>query len=143
MSNTPVGKFDRTVSEFERLVERAMRSCGWLLPRTLEDIRRAEEDPEIAATKLPESLKDPLRILEQALSRTVETPKPAKSETTGKKEIPPALTQLATEVGLSYEQSLTLFSMQGQIFAHRSSTRNQEPTLADWRRFYNDLKEFL
>jgi len=143
MSNN-FGKYSEHADlEFQRLVERAMRSCGWLLPQTPAEVRRAEEDPEIVASELPESLKDPRRILKRALGEPAETTGPTQRETSDKKAIPPALAQLAVEVGLSCEQSLTLFNMQSQIFAHRSSTRNQEPTLADWRRFYKDLKEFL
>jgi hypothetical protein len=143
MSNDFSRTFDDADLEFQRLVERAMRSCGWLLPQTPGEVRRAEEDPEIIATELPESLKDPRRILERALRETAETTDSPHPDAADKKAIPTALAQLATEVGLSTEQSLTLFNMQSQIFAHRSSTRNQEPTLADWRRFYKDLKEFL
>jgi hypothetical protein len=130
--------------EFDRLLEIAMRSCGWLLPKSLEQVRQAEEDPEIMRTELPDSLKDPFQILDRELASASPVSTGLNSEAPPLTiAIPLPLAQLALEEALTQTQTLTLLSWQGQVFAHRSSTRNQQPDLAAWRRFYQDVKEFL
>jgi hypothetical protein len=144
MINESKNNPEQTDPAFEQLIERALRSCGWLLPRTAEDVRHAELDPEIQATELPESLRDPFRILERATEAPVassgDTATDPQPETVS---IPPALAQLAGEEGLTYQQSVTLLGWYGQQFANRSSTKKQQPDLDDWRRLYKDVKEFL
>ena len=58
-------------------------------------------------------------------------------------KLPTGLTELAVEVGLSHQQTMNLFSMQGQVIAHRSSSKKDELSREDWRRFYEAVKEFL
>ena len=50
-----------------------MRTCGWLLPRTIEEVRRAEAELRADLIPLPEMLKDPFRILGRQIAR-IESP---------------------------------------------------------------------
>ena len=144
MTNEPRPDPESADPEFERLVEQALRFRGWLLPRTVGDVERAERDPEIQRTELPESLRDASHLLDRAMgpARAPASASAPKSLPTAV-QIPPALAELASEVGLSYQQSVTLLGWYGQQFANRSSTKNQPPGLEDWRRLYHDVKEFL
>jgi hypothetical protein len=130
---------------FEEIVERAMRTCGWLLPRTIEEVRRAEAELRADPIPLPEGLRDPIRILG---SRTARAESPPAAE--GREEraevgvtIPEPLAQLAREVRLTSQQMISMLKMRAQIIAHRSNTKKDELDLADWRKFYEAVKEFL
>lgn len=48
----------------ERQVYEAMRSLGWIIPTTEEDVTRAESMLSKETVELPEELKDPYQILE-------------------------------------------------------------------------------
>src|SRR5579863_5877433 len=66
MPNAPENHEEFRDRDFERAVYRAMRSCGWLLPRTPEQLRQAEANLEASPVELPESLCAPFRLLEAA-----------------------------------------------------------------------------
>jgi hypothetical protein len=53
-----------TDAELERLIRAAMRRNGMLLPTTVEDVRAAEAWLEANPIELPESLRDPAKVLE-------------------------------------------------------------------------------
>lgn len=145
MSRTAHDDTDPIEPSFEKIVERAMRACGWLLPTTVEDVRRAEAELTLNPIPLPEGLRDPFRLLEH---RVVSEPKAVASSPPEVKAdlwqtLPQALMQLAREVGLTIEQALKLQKMSRQVVAHRSSTKKDEMSLEDWRKFYDAVKEFL
>jgi hypothetical protein len=50
---------------FSRVVYRAMKQLGWLLPATIEEVRQAEADLERDPVELPESLRDPMKLLDR------------------------------------------------------------------------------
>jgi hypothetical protein len=132
--------------EFERSVHKAMRLCGWLLPRTDDELRLAEAELATDPVKLPESLRDPFRILDRLGSAaTEEQPSPTASAQVRADElqIPSALLKLANDFGLTVPHVTSLMAMQGQIVANRSATRNDAPTYDDWKRLYESVKEFL
>lgn len=145
MPKLPPNKTDPIDPGFEDLVERAMRACGWLLPTTVEGVRRAEAELRESPVPLPERLRDPFRLLDRSV---ISEPKAVPSSTPIAatdpwKALPIALIELAREVGLTIEQSLKLLKMGRQVVAHRSSTKKDEMDLSDWRKFYEAVKEFL
>ncbi|MDG3008392.1 hypothetical protein [Paludisphaera mucosa] len=145
MPKLPPNDIDPTDPALEKLVERAMQDCGWLLPTTIEGVRRAEAELLERHVPLPERLRDPHRLLDR---RVLSEPKAVPSSTPVAstdpwKALPIALIELAREVGLTIEQSLKLLKMGRQVVAHRSSTKKDEMDLADWRKFYEAVKEFL
>jgi len=145
MPKLPPHNIDPIDPGFENLVERAMRVCGWLLPTTIEDVRRAEAELKENPVALPERLRDPFRLLDR---RAVPEPKgvtssPPETVADPWQALPNALRQLAREIGLTIEQSLKLLKMGRQVVAHRSSTKKDEMDLDDWRKFYDAVKEFL
>jgi hypothetical protein len=145
MSKTHPDDTDPIDPNFEHLVERAMRACGWLLPTTIEDVRRAEAELSENPIPLPERLRDPFRLLDRRLARGSEAVSPCPPETAVDPwlSLPRALVQLACEVGLTIEKALKLQKMGRQVVAHRSSTKKDEMDLEDWRKFYEAVKEFL
>lgn len=48
----------------ERLIRQAMISLGWILPQTPQEVALIELEDEGTVEDLPESLRDPLRILD-------------------------------------------------------------------------------
>src|SRR4051812_38426146 len=114
--------------EFERLVHRALKECGWLLPETPQEIRRAELELEAHEVELPEAIRDPFRVLDRYAARKKnDAPKPTvPSQAPAGIQLPAALMAFAEEVGLTLEKALKLFRMQSQIIAHRSSTKKVE-----------------
>lgn len=145
MPKLPPNNTDPIDPGFENLVERAMRDCGWLLPTTIEEVRRAEAELKERPVPLPERLRDPLRLFDR---RAISEPKAVAANLPEAApepwlSLPNALRDLAREVGLTIEQSLKLLKMGRQVVAHRSSTKKDEMDLADWRKFYDAVKEFL
>jgi hypothetical protein len=147
MSNTRDNNEEFQDRELERAVYRAMAACGWVLPRTPEELRQAEAELASDPIELPESLRHPFRILDapEAIPRT-ETP--AGLSVAGQGPVRPfpldaGLQRLATELSLDSAQVVELISMQAQVIANRSTTRNQELSYEDWKRFYDSVKEFL
>jgi hypothetical protein len=53
--------------EFCRLIRSAMCRNGWLLPTTAEDVRAAEAYMKAHPIELPESLRDPFKVLEEGV----------------------------------------------------------------------------
>lgn len=51
-------------SDFEGAVFDAMRRAGWILPQTVEDVLRAEQELDQSAVQLPSRLADPYAILD-------------------------------------------------------------------------------
>ena len=146
MSNAPENEQEFRDRDFERAVYRAMKSCGWLLPKTPEELRQAESDLAANPIELPASLRDPFRILDapDTLSRGERPDQPSVDQAKDcDVTIPPGLDRLAAEEGLSLDQVTSLISMQCQIIANRSTTRNEELSYEDWKRFYEAVKEFL
>ncbi len=130
--------------DFERAVYQAMKSCGWLLPKTPEELRRAEAELVMNPIELPESLRDPFQILDtpQTHSRDEYAVPSVLVELEGH-QMPAGLQRLASEVGLRLDQVTALISMRVQIIANRSASRNDEPEYEDWKRLYDLVKGFL
>jgi transcriptional regulator with XRE-family HTH domain len=57
-------------------------------------------------------------------------------------KIPPELSQLAEELGLSYRDTLTLNEAHEAVVARRSSKLLRPPTVDEWRKLYHAIKEF-
>jgi hypothetical protein len=144
MSNASENNEEFQDREFERAVYEAMKSCGWLLPKTPEELRRAEAELVMNPVELPESLRDPFQILDtpQTHSRDGYAVPSLLVQPEGL-QMPAALRRLASEVGLRLDQVTALISMRAQIIANRSSSRNEEPEYEDWKRLYDSLKDFL
>ena len=58
-------------------------------------------------------------------------------------QIPSALSEFASQEGLSFKQTLTLLRMRQQIVAHRSAGTRSMTDDFDWRKLYESVKEFL
>ena len=58
-------------------------------------------------------------------------------------EIPPELSELAEEVGLSYKETITLLATQQSLLARRSSKEETLMTKDKWRRLFVSLKPYL
>jgi hypothetical protein len=144
MSNAPENNEEFQDREFERAVYQAMKSCGWLLPKSPEELRRAEAKLVMNPIELPESLRDPFQILDtpQTHSRDEYAVPSVLLQLEGL-QVPAGLQRLASEVGLRLDQVMALISMQAQIIANRSTSRNEEPEYEDWKRLYDSVKEFL
>lgn len=144
MSQTPENEQEFRDRDFERSVYEAMKSCGWLLPKTPEELRQAEDDLAANPVELPESLRDPFRILDAAHS-SGERPDQAPLDQVERFDvkIPAGLDRVASEFGLTLDHVTSLISMQAQIIANRSTTRNEDLSYEDWKRFYEAVKEFL
>jgi hypothetical protein len=146
MPNAPENEPEFRDPDLERAVYRAMRSCGWILPKTPEELRQAEVELAANPVELPASLRDPFRVLDAPGGHPGgEHADPSPLGQLGDPElrIPTGLERLATEVGLSFDQVTSLINMQAQIIANRSTSRNEEPSYEDWKRFYDAVKEFL
>ena len=144
MSNASENNEEFQDREFERAVYEAMKSCGWLLPKSPEELRRAEAKLVMNPIELPESLRDPFQILDtpQTHSRDEYAVPSVLLQLEGL-QVPAGLQRLASEVGLRLDQVMALISMQAQIIANRSTSRNEEPEYEDWKRLYDSVKEFL
>ena len=68
---------------------------------------------------------------------TVETEKPRSIE------IPTELSEVAQELGLSYQQTLALLQVARTIVAYRSGKRRGRKNKEDWRSLYRDLSEHI
>ncbi len=68
---------------------------------------------------------------------TVETEKPRSIE------IPTELSEVAQELGLSYQQTLALLQVDRTIVAYRSGKRRGRKNKEDWRSLYRDLSEHI
>jgi len=144
MSNAPENNEEFQDRDFERAVYQAMKSCGWLLPKTPEELRRAEAELVMNPIELPESLRDPFQILDtrEAHSRD-EHAAPSPLVQNEGLQMPAELRRLASEVGLRLDQVTALISMRARIIANRSTSRNEEPEYEDWKRLYDSVKDFL
>jgi transcriptional regulator with XRE-family HTH domain len=56
-------------------------------------------------------------------------------------QIPSTLSIFAEQESLSYTDTLTLLEMHGAVIARRSTESIKPPTVEDWRRLYNAIKE--
>jgi hypothetical protein len=132
--------------DFEGALYRVMRSCGWLLPKSPDDLRRAEAELAAHPVELPASLRDPLTILYGAemgaIGESSRTSPLSPAPEAGVR-IPAGLQRLANEAALTYDHVMSLIGMQAQIIANRSTSRNEDPTYDDWKRLYEAVKEFL
>ena len=144
MSNASENNEEFQDRDFERAVYQAMKSCGWLLPKTPEELRRAEAELVMNPIELPESLRDPFQILDtpRTYSRD-EYAVPSLFVQLEGLQMPAGLQRLVAEVGLRRDQVITLISMRAQIIANRSASRNDEPEYEDWKRLYDSVKDFL
>jgi hypothetical protein len=132
--------------DFEGALYRVMRSCGWLLPKSPDDLRRAEAELAAHPVELPASLRDSVRILygaEMGGSEQSSMSAPPSSAPAAGVRIPPGLQRLANDVGLTIDHMVSLIGMQAQIIANRSTSRNEDPTYDDWKRLYEAVKEYL
>ncbi len=144
MSNAPENNEEFQDREFERAVYQAMKSCGWLLPQTPEELRGAEAELAMNPIELPESLRDPFRLLDTpATQPRDESAAPSPLVQLEGFQMPAGLPRLVTEVGLRLDQVMTLISMRAQIIANRSTSRNEAPEYEDWKRLYDSVKDFL
>jgi hypothetical protein len=146
MKNRPADDQDSGDQDFEDTLSRMMRSCGWLLPKSPDDLRRAEAELAADPVELPASLRDPFRVLYGAEMKAIdETSRtsPLGSAMGAEVRIPSGLQRLASELGLSFNHVTSLIGMQAQIIANRSTSRNEDPSYEDWKRFYEAVKEFL
>ncbi len=125
MSNASENNEEFQDRDFERAVYEAMKSCGWLLPKSPEELRRAEAKLVMNPIELPESLRDPFQILDtpQAHSRDEYAVPSLLVELEGH-QMPAGLQRLASEVSLRLDQVTALISMRAQIIANRSTSRN-------------------
>ena len=55
--------------------------------------------------------------------------------------IPPELSKLAEELELSYSETLTLLEAHEAVVARRAAKLLQPPTVDEWRKFYNAIKD--
>jgi transcriptional regulator with XRE-family HTH domain len=55
--------------------------------------------------------------------------------------IPPELSQFAEEMELSYRATLTLLEAHQAVIARRSAKLVHPPTVEEWRKFYNAIKD--
>ena len=55
--------------------------------------------------------------------------------------IPPELSELAEELELSYRETLTLLEAHEAVVARRSAKLLRPPTVDEWRRFYEAIKD--
>ena len=58
-------------------------------------------------------------------------------------EIPTELSEVAQELGLSYQQTLALLQVDRTIVAYRSGKRRGRKNKEDWRSLYRDLSEHI
>lgn len=66
---------DRKVELLERAIRVAIRGEGWLLPELEEEIARSEDVAAGEVIELPESLADPLAVLDRVLDRRQRAPR--------------------------------------------------------------------
>ena len=65
------------------------------------------------------------------------------SDATKPVEIPPELSEMADENGLTYRQTITLLDTQQSLLARRSSKNNTRMTKMKWKELYDSLKPYL
>jgi transcriptional regulator with XRE-family HTH domain len=58
-------------------------------------------------------------------------------------EIPPELSDLAEELGLSYKSTIALLTAHKSLIARRSGKVRSEMTKERWKELYNHLKDYL
>jgi transcriptional regulator with XRE-family HTH domain len=56
-------------------------------------------------------------------------------------KIPPELSQVAEEDGLSYRETLTLLEAHEAVVARRSAKSLQPPTVEEWRKLYHAIRD--
>lgn len=56
-------------------------------------------------------------------------------------KIPPELSEAAQELGLSYSETLMLLEAHGAIVARRSNRTFRQPTVNDWKKLYDVIRE--
>lgn len=57
--------------------------------------------------------------------------------------IPPALSEAAEDVGLTYSQTLELLNAQHSVVARRSNTGVRELSVQDWKDFHDTIKKIF
>ncbi|HEA67107.1 MAG TPA: XRE family transcriptional regulator, partial [Desulfobacterales bacterium] len=65
------------------------------------------------------------------------------SDTTKPIEIPPELSEMADEHGLTYRGTITLLNTQQSLIARRSTKINTLMTKDKWKKMYESLKPYL
>jgi transcriptional regulator with XRE-family HTH domain len=55
--------------------------------------------------------------------------------------IPPELSQVAEELGLTYRETLTLLEAHGAVIARRSAKLVRPPTTEEWKRLYLAIRD--
>lgn len=128
--------------ELLREVYRALKSCGWLLPETVEEVRRAEKILQEDPIEVPEELLDPLRLL-ASFSDEHPDSKSSHGPVMDYPAIPSGLSRLAQEENLAHSQVLSLIGLQAQMLFNRSGSKSDEISYDDWKRFYLGVKEYL
>lgn len=58
-------------------------------------------------------------------------------------QIPASLSMFAKQQDLTFTQTVTLLNMVRQIVANRSNSKSDEMEAADWKKFYEAVKQFL
>lgn len=142
MNHMPLENDEQEDGELQRMVHRALKWCGWLLPETVDDVREAERALEENPVEIPEEFLDPARLIEaypkdHANSATTTSPSPDwPSMSSG-------LAQLVQEVGLTSTQTITLMGFQSQMLFNRSSSKRDDFSYEDWKKFYLGVKDYL
>lgn len=142
MKPTPSGNETPEDPEFLHEVYRALKSCGWLLPETAEEVRQAERALEDDLVEVPEEFLDPFRLLD---SLTGDPPLTVQSSSPGPEwpPMPSGLARLVHEERLTPIQVTTLMGFQSQMLFNRSASKTDEVTYEDWKKFYLGVKRFL
>ena len=123
-------------------VYRALKSCGWLLPETVEEVRQAERALEEDPVEVPEEFLDPFRLLDLL---TGDSPQTVQSLSPGPDwpPMPSGLARLVHEEGLTPAQTTNLMGFQSQMLFNRSASKTDEVAYEDWKKFYLGVKRFL
>lgn len=58
-------------------------------------------------------------------------------------QVPPELSEVAEEIGLSYKEAITLLTTQQSLIARRSNKDKSPMTKDKWKDLYNSLKPYL
>lgn len=142
MNPIPPDDEEQEDAELLREVHKALKSCGWLLPDTVDEVREAERALEEEPVQVPEELLDPFRLLDTSPKAIPPSAPPTPTEL----DWPPmssGLARLVHEVGLSPSQTVNLIDFHGQMLFNRSASKSDEVTYEDWKKFYLGVKDYL
>jgi hypothetical protein len=128
--------------ELLREVYKALKSCGRLLPETVEEVREAERALEEDPIEIPEELLDPLRIF-ASFSDAQPNSESARVPAVEYPPIPSGLARLAHEENFSQALTFEVLGLHSQILCNRSASKSDEISYEDWKKFYLGVKDYL